>query len=186
MSTKPSDTTSRIGDEKLKDATGKTWAEWFSILDKEAAAKHTHKEIVAILNERHGIGPWWGQMVTVGYEQARGLRVPHQKPDGFEISVSKTIKIPVETAFLLFQDPKMRQRWLKDSNFVVRKATMNKSLRITWIDGTTSLSVNFYPKSANKAQITVQHQKIENAKTAEKFKQYWAEQLEGLRTKFEE
>jgi len=180
------ETTSRIGDEALKEKTGKDWAEWFSALDKAKAEKLAHREIVAVLNQQHGVGPWWGQMITVGYEQARGLRVPHEKPNGFEISVSKTIKIPVGTAFLLFQDPKMRGRWLKDSDFEVRKATMNKSLRITWVDGTTSLSVDFYPKSANKTQIAVQHQKIENSKAAEKLKVYWAEQLERLKAMFEE
>jgi hypothetical protein len=178
--------TSRIGDEALQEKTGKNWKEWFSVLDAAGASKLDHQQIVAILNERHGIGLWWGQMVSVGYEQERGLRVPHQKPNGFEISISKTIKLPVGTAFLLFQDPKMRRRWLKDSGFEVRKATMNKSMRITWVDGLTSLSVDFYPKSANKTQIVVQHQKIESAKAADKLKVYWSDQLEHLKRMFEE
>jgi uncharacterized protein YndB with AHSA1/START domain len=173
-------TTSRIGDQALKDKTGKTWREWFSVLDKTQAKKLAHKEIVAILQDKQGLGPWWGQMIAVGYEQERGLRVPHQKPNGFEISASRTIKTPVATAYLLFHDAKMRRRWLADADFEIRKATMNKSLRITWEDGKTSLSVDFYPKSANKTQVTVQHQKIESAKAAAKMKAYWSEQLDRL------
>jgi hypothetical protein len=125
-------------------------------------------------------------MITVGYEQERGLRKPHQKPNGFEIGVSKTIKVPIGTAYLLFQDAKMRRRWLADPDFEIRKATMNKSLRITWVDNRTSLSVDFYSKSANKTQIAVQHQKIETSKQAEKMKSYWAAQLERLKEVFEE
>ena len=32
-----------------------------------------HKQIVALLYAKHNVGPWWQQMVTVTYEQARGL-----------------------------------------------------------------------------------------------------------------
>jgi uncharacterized protein YndB with AHSA1/START domain len=179
-------TTSRISNEALKQKTGKTWAEWLRLLDKDGARTLTHQDIVSLLRAKHGVGQWWGQMITVGYEQERGLRVPHQKPNGFEISVSKTIKLPVGTAYLLFQDAKMRRRWLMDPEFEIRKATMNKSLRITWGDNKTSLSVDFYPKSVNKTQIAVQHQKIEAAKQAEKMKAYWTAQLERLREMFEE
>ena len=129
------------------------------MLDKEGAIKLTHKEIVAMVQGQLTLTSWWGQMIAVGYEQERGLRVPHEKPSGFEISVSKTIKIPVGTAFLLFQDVKLRKRWLKDPAYEIRKATENKSLRITWPDG-TSVVTDFYPKSANKTQIVVQHQKV--------------------------
>jgi hypothetical protein len=177
-------TTSKIGSEALKEKTGKTWAEWFSLLDKAGAKERTHQEIVALLKE-HGVGQWWGQMVTVGFEQERGLRVPHQKSSGFEISVSKTVNIALGMAFLLFEDSKMRKRWMKDPAFEVRKATANKSLRITWPDE-TSVVVDFYPKGSNKTQIVVQHQKIPSARAAEKQKGYWAEQLNQLKATMEE
>ena len=178
-------TTSRIGNDALQEKTGKTWAEWFSLLDRDDATKQTHQDIVGLLHSKHGVGQWYGQMIAVGYEQERGLRVPHQKPNGFEISVSKTVNIPAGTAFLAFHDPKFRKRWLADPDLEIRKSTVNKSLRITWGDGKTSLSIDLYPKGANKTQIAVQHQKIESAKAAEKWKTYWAAQLEKLRTTFE-
>lgn len=182
--TKQSKTTSKIGSEALKEKTGKTWAEWFSLLDKAGAKERTHQEIVALLKE-HGVGQWWGQMVTVGFEQERGLRAPHQKSSGFEISVSKTVNIALGMAFLLFEDPKMRKRWMQDPVFEVRKSTANKSLRITWPDE-TSVVVDFYPKGSNKTQIVVQHQKIPSARAAEKQKGYWAEQLNQLKATMEE
>ena len=55
----------RMSDEAVKAKTGKTWKEWFAILDKAGATKLTHQEIVKLLNTNHGVGPWWQQMVTV-------------------------------------------------------------------------------------------------------------------------
>ena len=34
----------------------------------------SHKEIAEYLNEKRGVPGWWSQMVTVTYEQERGLR----------------------------------------------------------------------------------------------------------------
>ena len=81
METKRRATTGpRMSDEAVKAKTGKNWKEWFAILDRSGANKMGHQEIVKCLNTKHDIGPWWQQMVTVTYEQARGLREKHQKP----------------------------------------------------------------------------------------------------------
>ena len=77
-----------ISSEAVKAKTGKTWAQWFALLDKSRAQAMSHKDIVAVLAGKNGLGPWWRQMVAVAYEQAKGLRDKHEKPDGFEISRS--------------------------------------------------------------------------------------------------
>jgi len=69
-----------VSNEAVRAKTGKTWPDWFAILDKAGARKMDHKQIVAYLNEHHQVGPGWQQMVTVGYEQARiegPFFVPH-------------------------------------------------------------------------------------------------------------
>jgi len=58
------------------------------VLDKAGAKKMTHQEIVRYLNSEHAAGQWWQQMVTVTYEQQRGLRDKHERPSGYQISVS--------------------------------------------------------------------------------------------------
>jgi hypothetical protein len=65
-------------------------------------------------------------------------------------------------------------------DFVVRKATRNKSLRITWVDGQTSVEVLFYAKGKSKSQVVVQHSQLSDAKAAERMKGYWSEQLARL------
>ena len=68
----------------------------------------THQEIVKYLNTKQGVGPWWQQMVTVTYEQARGLREMHQNPGGYQISVSRTINAPLSKLYKAFANDKAR------------------------------------------------------------------------------
>ena len=155
-----------IGEDAVRKATGKDWSEWFALLDKAGANKLNHQEIVAVVHRQFGVGSWWQQMVTVAYEQARGLRDKHQKPDGYEISGSKTIAVPLAELFNAWQEPKQRRRWLADAGFILRKATRNKSLRLTWVDGKTTVAVNFYAKSGNKSQVSLNHGKLANTTQA--------------------
>lgn len=172
--------TAGISADAVKKATGKTWDEWCAVLDKAGCKKMTHKEIVAVLSEQHGLGPWWQQMVTVGYEQARGLRVKHETTAGFSISRSKTLPVPIADAFAAWNDKRKRLKWLADPDFTIRKATENRSLRITWIDGATDIDVMFYVKGKDKCQVTVQHSRLKNEKQAAKMKAYWGVQMDKI------
>ena len=173
-----------ISDEAVAAKTGKSWDEWFNILDHAGAQKMSHKEIVAILNTAHAIDPWWQQSVTVGYENARGLREKHEMADGFQISKNITLAVSVEQAYNAWADDVERANWLDDADFTIRKATPNKSLRVTWADGKTSLEVYFYPKN-DRVQISVNHSKIPDQKQAAQFKAYWSNQLVKLKAYME-
>ncbi|HMG76830.1 MAG TPA: SRPBCC domain-containing protein [Pyrinomonadaceae bacterium] len=174
----------RMSDEAVESKTGKTWSRWFKHLDAAGGKKMTHQEIAAHLSEKHGVRPWWTQMVAVTYEQARGLRDKHEKPQGFEISVSRTIAAPVGKAFKAWTVEKTRRQWLP-ANLEIRKATTNKSLRITWEDGKTSLAVAFLAKGADKSQVVAQHGKLPDAKSAAKMKKFWAEALDRVKALLE-
>jgi hypothetical protein len=169
-----------ISDAAVRKATGKSWSAWFGILDEAGAKKKDHRGITAILDGRAGLSGWWCQMLTVGYEQARGLRQIHQKPDAYEISASKTVAAPLPALFRAWSDSRARKAWLRDPDFTVRKATANKSMRITWVDGKTSVSANFYAKGAGKSQVALQHGKLASPAAASRMKSYWAGQLERL------
>lgn len=169
-----------ISTAAVKRATGQTWAQWLVLLDRAGARKMPHRAIAKFLQARHQLPDWWGQMVAVGYEQARGLRVKHQKPEGFEISVTKTIAAPVDRVFAAWKTPAQREKWLPRTPLTIRKATPHKSIRILWADR-TNLSVNFWPKGPLKCQVVPQHAHLPTAEAAEKMKAYWAEKLEALR-----
>src|SRR5438045_2272828 len=161
-----------IGSDAALAKTGKTWPQWFKILDAEGAKKLDHRGIVAVLAERHGVGPWWQQMLAVGYEQARGLRAKHERPDGFQISASKTIAAPAAELFTAWTDDKRRRRWLPDAKLTIRKATSPKSIRITWKDS-TNFEVMLYPKAGGRTLITVQQSRLPSAAAGERMKKFW-------------
>jgi uncharacterized protein YndB with AHSA1/START domain len=174
-----------ISDEAVKARTGKTWKEWFALLDAAGARKLDHKGIVACLGKNSRMSGWWQQMVTVAYEQARGKRRKHEKPEGFEISASKTVAVPVAELFRAWNDARTRARWLSDRGLVIRKATPSKFMRLTWVDGKSRLDVNFYAKGARKSQASLQHGRLPNARAAENMKDFWQKELQRLKTLLE-
>jgi uncharacterized protein YndB with AHSA1/START domain len=169
----------KISSEAVKAKTGKTWAQWFAVLDKACAQAMSHKDIVAVLSKKHDVGPWWRQMVAVAYEQAKGLRAKHEKPDGFEITRSKTIKAAVDDVYEAWGNARRRAQWLPGAKLTIRKATENKTLRVTWGDG-SNLEVSLYPKGPAKTQIAVQHGKLPSAGAAAKQKAFWGEAFDRL------
>ncbi|MCM3903785.1 MAG: DUF4287 domain-containing protein [Pyrinomonadaceae bacterium] len=173
--------TPRMSDEAVKAKTGKKWDQWFAILDKAGAKEMPHQDIVKFLNSKHDVGPWWQQMVTVTYEQARGLRDKHEKPAGYEVSVSRTVKVPLTRLYKEIANETSRRTWLSDDSLVVRKAAPNKSMRVTWKDGKTSLEFYFSAKGDGKSQVVIQHSKLPDAKAAAKMKTFWGQALDRLR-----
>lgn len=133
---------------------------------------------MALLGQRHGVGAWWQQMVTVTYEQARGRRQVGAKPAGFEVSRSRTLAVPIARLWAAWQRAE-RARWLGRVTPTVRKVAVERSLRLTWDDG-TSVDVRFSKKGAAKSQVSVQHGKLATARDAAERKAYWAEALDRL------
>ena len=185
MSAAKTKTGPRMSDDAVVAKTGKNWKQWFAIIDKAGGKKMTHQEIVKLLNSKHNVGPWWVQMVTATYEQQTGLRQNHEKPDGFQISVSRTVNTPLSFLYSSFADEGVRKEWLSEDGLVTRKATKNKSLRVTWKDGKTSLEIGFLSKDKDKSQVVVQHSKLPSAAAAARMKTYWGKALDRLRTQLE-
>jgi uncharacterized protein YndB with AHSA1/START domain len=171
-----------ISSEAAMAKTGKSLDDWFALLDKAGAADWPHKDIAAHLHSEFGCPSWWRQMIAVGYEQARGLRVKNQGGSGdFTANASKTIAVPVEALYKSWTDPDRLTLWLPDSaQMTVRKATPNKSIRITWIDGRSSVDVFFWIKGESKSQVAVQHNKLETPEEVARWKTYWSEALSRL------
>ena len=173
-------TTPPVSDESVKKATGRDWAEWCRLLDREGGTKMTHGEIARLVDEKFYGGGWWSQTVAVGYERLRGLRLKHQKCDGeFEISKSKTIAAPIALVYKAFSAPSMRRKWLADPDVEITTAHDNKSLRFKWVDGQTRVQT-FFTGKGEKTAVTVMHLKLNDARAADKMKKYWAAQLESL------
>jgi hypothetical protein len=161
-----------IGDDAVKRATGRDWAEWLALLDKAGARKMAHRDIAAMVSEKFGAGPWWSQMVTVTYERERGLREVHETAAGYVANVSRTFNVPVGALFDAFR------RLAKKEKYKERKATAPKSLRLTAPDE-TSVEVGFFAKGDGKSSLAVQS-KLTSQKDAAKRKEYWRGVLQRL------
>jgi hypothetical protein len=106
----------KISDQAVERATGKTWDEWFALLDEKGAEDMLHKEIAALLMDDGHIAPgdgWWAQAVTVGYEYKIGRRVKGQtRGAGFQVGVQKTMPFSAEDAWELVTRPEAMRIWL--------------------------------------------------------------------------
>jgi hypothetical protein len=165
-----------VSTDAVARRTGKTWDDWFEVLDSAGAATLDQRGIIAILAQKHGIGPWWQQMIAVGYES---LRAKSDKPpavDGFQINSSCTLDAPLPRVFRLWNDAGERARWLADDRFVVRGTTADKVIRARWGKGTSHVAVSFAEKSG-RTEVSVEHHQIESRGAAEQMKAYWAKKL---------
>ncbi|MHC5211677.1 MAG: hypothetical protein ACYTG2_13235 [Planctomycetota bacterium] len=168
-----------MSDDAVKARTGRTWKQWATVLDKAKAASMPHRDIARHLHDVEGVPGWWAQTVTVGYERIRGLREKGQKSDGsYSVNKSKTFAVPVSTLYRTFS-ARARKRWLGDVRMRVKTSTVDKSMRITWDDG-TPVDVTFWKKRVKKAQVQLQHRGLAGKADAARVREDWTGRLAAL------
>lgn len=174
---RPNDAT--VGDGAVLSRTGRPREEWFILLDAAGALSWDHPAIAGWLVEEHSVDPWWSQSVAVGYEQARGLRVPGQRQDGsFEVSASRTLSLPVAEVFLWVTDVERRSRWL-DVVPELNGTPSVRAVRWSWPDG-TRVTVHLQVQPGGRTRLAIQHRGLADAEALPPRKAYWAERLDAL------
>jgi hypothetical protein len=172
-----------VGDEAVRERTGRTRAEWFALLDAAGATGWTHAATARWLGAEHGVDAWWCQSITVSYEQARGMRAPGQRPDGtFETSSSVTLPVPVDVAWAWCTEPERRGAWL-DEAAEPRGETLRRTVRWT-LDGRRVLvSTDALPDSraGARTRVTVTHRGLASAEEVAVHKEAWAARLRRLK-----
>jgi hypothetical protein len=172
-----------MSDDSIRRRTGRGWEEWFDLLDQWGAAERPHGEIARWVAERLEIEPlgWNAQAITVGYERARGLRAVGEHADGFAVTASKTVAVPVDRLYDAFVDASLRERWLPDGELRERTATKPKTARFDWGDGQTRVIVGFVAKGVAKSAVALQHERLASAAEAERMKAHWRERVAALK-----
>ena len=196
------DSINRVSSEAVKNATGKTWDEWIELLDNEGARELTHKEIVALLEDKGYIHSEWRQQnVTVGYELVRGSRVIGETAEaGFEIGVQKTFNLPAEQAWDLLTSTAGLKTWLGDvtgMQFIkgqkyrtsegvrgeIRSLKPGERIRLTWQPAdwskSSTLQFSIIPKK-NRVSIRIHHEKLAGETERSQMRDRWREVLERL------
>jgi hypothetical protein len=167
-----------MSDAAVQKKTDRTWGGWVRALDAAGAAELPHRDIARHVQSEYDVSGWWAQTITVGYERIRGLREKGQRRGGgYDVNKSKTYPVPVAVLYGAFGARK-RGRWL-DAGVVVKKATREKSMRLTFEDG-TPVEVYFWEKGPAKSQVQLQHRKLPTRSAAERMRTFWTERLAAL------
>jgi hypothetical protein len=187
MADEPKPSTARpalaTSDAEIRRRTGRGWEEWFDLLDDWGAADRTHREIARWVAEQQGVVPlaWNAQAVAGSYERVRGLRVVGEHPDGFAVTASKTVAVPVDRLYDAFVDAALRGSWLPDGDLRERTATKPKSARFDWGDGPSRVHVTFAAKGDAKSTAALEHRRLADAQEAERMKAYWRDRVASLK-----
>lgn len=181
----------KTSDAAVKKATGRTWPEWFALLDAFGAKDKGHQQSARHLWKDVGLSPWWSQMVTVEYERARGIRKVGQRTGGdWEVTLQRTVAASPADCLAAFTDSKFRQKWVKGLKAHLGKAWATKRQTTTSLgevlrydvptkDGTQKLDVTFTPKD-KKTAVRVQHRELASKEQRDQLKDAWGEALDAL------
>jgi hypothetical protein len=152
-----------LGDRAMVQATGKTWNEWYEALDTAGAASWSHPQIASWVADRHGVTSWWAQGVTVGYEQARGMRRPGQMADGtFSVGASKTM--PFEQLPLLDRAVSVLTSELGTEPVAVGREA--KYVTARWVlEHGQSLLAQVNPTAGGRSSVVLTHSRMPSADT---------------------
>ena len=174
-----------MSDAALIRGSGKPIAERLGILDDWGATSHTHTQIARWLVAEHGIGGWWAQGVTVAYERARGMRAMHQRPDGYSVSVSRTIGANAAEVRAAFASAARRRRWLPDAPMRRRRTTAANSVRFDWAEPPSRVGALLTSKTDARTQVTVTHEKLPAAGDVDRMRAMWRDRLGALKEQLE-
>ena len=168
-----------VGASAVRSRTGKDRDEWFGLLDTAGAVGWDHPRIARWLREEHSVDGWWAQGLTVGYEQARGLRAPGQRRDGgFDANVSRTLHAPAQEVWPWLTDPGLVERW-RPAGLTVRGENPGRSVRWEAPDG-SRVTVYLDAPRADRARLSVQHGKLEDEGAVAVAKDTWRHALGRL------
>jgi len=195
-----------ISDDSVKAKTGKTWTEWFAELDLFGGVEKGHKAMAVFLKEERGLTAWWSQMVTVQYERERGMRDVNERPEGFAMSVSRTIAVPLEKAWNAFALASELNQWFTtgaaqefeeggrytnndgDGGTFKRIVPM-KRIRFTWEQKIhqpgSEVEVTFASKGDQKTAIVLTHEKLHSKEEVEDLREGWSWAMDSLKSYLE-
>jgi hypothetical protein len=174
-------------DEVIRERTGRGWEEWFDLLDEWGAADKSHREIARWLAGQQGIHPlaWNAQAIAGSYERSRRGRQVGQHEDGFTVTATKTVAVPVERLYDAFVDASLRAAWLPDGELRERTATKPRSARFDWGGDGTRVHVSFAAKGEAKSTAALSHERLPDGAEAERMKAFWRERVAGLKAVLE-
>lgn len=172
-------------DAVIRENTGHSWNEWVALIDAGPGPEAGHTAIAAWVVEEHGVGGWWAQGVTVGYERITGLRLPGQMKDG-TFTVAKTKKLDLDGMEFreILNDDDARAALLPGLSSTTRSKPTTKAPKFSIADAVSGEDLGILQfrmeEASSGCKLVVTHEKLPDVQSAETWKQYWADWLEDL------
>jgi hypothetical protein len=167
-------------DETIRRGSGRGWGEWIRVLDAWGARDRTHTEIARHVSEDLHVDGWWAQSVTVGYERARGMRAPHQRPDGFCVYASKTVGVDRAVLRSAFVEAKRRDAWLERGTLKLRPNRSESAARFDHPADGSRVVAWFTEKGPGRSSVQIQHERLPDEAAVATMKAFWRERLARL------
>jgi uncharacterized protein YndB with AHSA1/START domain len=171
-------------DDAIRQATGRTWEEWFQLLTESRMESRTHEEIVGFLENEHSVPSWWRQTITNNYEQKLG-RLRDGMPEGFQIHVTRALAFPVETVYAMWADDAQRARWMRKADFEPTARKAPGTVRGKWLPNDSRLEVEVVSAGAGGCELRIVHRKLPNEEAALRMKDLWTVTIDRMVSKLE-
>ncbi len=189
-------------EEAIRAATGKTWEEWFAVLDARGGPAQGRREINNYLYADCKIDIWWCSTLNIAYEAARGVVEKDGRPKGYTICATKTIAAPLEQVYDAWTTSQNLDRWFGAGNRAdvadggrfqnadgdagtFKRVRANKDLRFTWEHPEHTpggiVDVAFQDKGKGKTGIIATHDRIQTRAEADGLRAGWLGALDRLK-----
>lgn len=169
--------------EAVSQATGRTPAEWFALIDERLGTRPGRKAIGDLLFRELHLDSGWVSTLTVGYEAARGVVEKDGRPRGYAICVTRSLAATPEQVFAVVAAP----TWAgPDTTVRVLKATPGKALRFT-LEGADHppgevVEVKLAP-SGDRCSVVLNHERIQDRGRADGCREAWRGILDTWQTR---
>lgn len=168
-----------VSDDRVVAATGRTWNEWCDLIEASAVADAGHQAVARWVGEAHGLDGWWSQQVTGGFERITGIRVPGQMPDGtYQIGRSRTVPGDAADLRAMLLNDADRSDLFGGQPTELRSKPTTKVLRLGMADGVALFTLT--GRADGRMTVTVAHERLPDAATAEQWKVWWEAWLDAL------
>lgn len=190
-------------DEQIKKDTGKTWAQWFRLIDDFDGLAQGRRNTVQFIYDQHNIKDvWWCATIAVEYEHAKGVLERDGLRKGYSICATKTLAADADAVFAAWADVTLLNRWFTNGakqafevggryengdgdRGVFKKIKPGKEIVFTWEQpkhtAGSFVEVKIAPKDKGKCQVMVNHNRIQTRDEADDLREAWGGALEKLK-----
>jgi hypothetical protein len=168
-----------VTDADVKKKTGRTWQEWFTLLDRDGAAKLDRRRITRIVASKYGVGLWWRRTIAKAYEQSRMARDVGQELASSPVArTSRGMHPPMRALSATMHDVEARARRLKSRSFSDRPAPGTISNRHSAGVGNVDVSGDRFEAVQSESGVIVDS--IRDVHPVRKMRAFWKARVDAL------